>query len=415
MMRSNYRRREEMIQKKDDKKKKKGYTGKIGFHDLEKIDYIGEGGYGKVSLVQNSLSGRIYVLKRLIPKESEDSESSVEKRMHMEEAKKGAQREIEMMKVLGGHPKIVRLVQTFRSHPEFILLEPVMGGDLEFHLAQRGGRFSVDQVQLYSAEIIAALWFMHDSKHVVWRDLKLSNILLTRQGSCKIADFGLAKHLGKEEEKTLTLCGTPQYMSPEMFKFRGYGFSVDWWALGIVVHTMAFGFAPFGRPQRWYMLDSGGQRRSRSRSGVVRNPRGSSSEDSEDESEDDSEDESEEEDGDSDDSEDDPLRGSDQLKDVVKDQGIFRKAYPNFVDFESESFCPRDLALFIKNLLQPNPGKRVGCSAAKRHSSVTAQKFFNEFNWRALSLGRVKPLFVPEVRSQFDMSNFDAIEGSDSE
>jgi serine/threonine protein kinase len=93
----------------------------------------------------------------------------------------------------------------------------------------------------YAGEILLALEYLH-SLDTVYRDLKPENLLLTHKGHVKITDFGFAK---KIEDRTWTLCGTPEYLAPEIITSKGHGKAVDWWAFGILVYEMLAGYPPF--------------------------------------------------------------------------------------------------------------------------------------------------------------------------
>lgn len=139
-------------------------------------------------------------------------------------------------------PFIIRLYGTFQDKSQlFMLLEYAVGGEL-FTYLRRAGRFSLGTTKFYAAEIVCALEYMHNL-NIVYRDLKPENLLLDARGHIKIADFGFAKVI--PDNKTWTLCGTPEYLAPEIILGRGHGRPVDWWALGILIYEMMAGFPPF--------------------------------------------------------------------------------------------------------------------------------------------------------------------------
>lgn len=130
---------------------------------------------------------------------------------------------------------------TFQDHENlFMLQEYVIGGELFRHL-RKSGRFPNDTARFYAAEIVLALEYLH-SKDIIYRDLKPENILLDHRGYIKITDFGFAK---KVIDRTWTLCGTPEYLAPEIIQSKGHSKSVDWWSLGILIFEMMAGYPPF--------------------------------------------------------------------------------------------------------------------------------------------------------------------------
>jgi protein kinase X len=122
-----------------------------------------------------------------------------------------------------------------------MLLEYVPGGDF-FTLLKIKNRFETKQAVFYTAEIVAALEFLH-SKQIVYRDLKPENIMLDAEGHLKLTDFGFAKRL--INDKTYTLCGTPEYLAPELLFYRGHNTTCDWWSLGVLIYEFLCGSPPF--------------------------------------------------------------------------------------------------------------------------------------------------------------------------
>ncbi|CAK9304174.1 unnamed protein product [Gordionus sp. m RMFG-2023] len=122
-----------------------------------------------------------------------------------------------------------------------MLMEFLSGGELFTYLRSKG-HFDKYTAIFYASEIILALEFLH-SHNAVYRDLKPENLLLDKDGHLKLTDFGFAKKL--DDSRTWTLCGTPEYLAPEIIQSKGHNKGVDWWALGILIYEMIIGYPPF--------------------------------------------------------------------------------------------------------------------------------------------------------------------------
>nr|XP_005335605.2 cAMP-dependent protein kinase catalytic subunit PRKX [Ictidomys tridecemlineatus] len=189
----------------------------------------GTGTFGRVHLVKEKAAKNYFALKVMsIP---EVIRLKQEQHVHNEKSV--------LMEV--NHPFLVKLFWT--SHDDrflYMLMEYVPGGELFSYLRNRG-RFPCSTGLFYATEIVCAIDYLH-CRDIVYRDLKPENILLDRDGHIKLTDFGFAKKL---VDRTWTLCGTPEYLAPEVIQSKGHGRAVDWWALGILIFEMVAGFPPF--------------------------------------------------------------------------------------------------------------------------------------------------------------------------
>lgn len=149
-------------------------------------------------------------------------------------------------KILCGirHPFIVNLEAYFQDDKKlYLVLELVQGGEF-FSLLRKTGVLQLPHAAFYASQIVLIFQFLHKNK-IVYRDLKPENLLIGSDGYLKLTDFGFAKRLDKNPPRTWTLCGTPEYIAPEILLNKGHGFSVDWWALGILLFEMFTGNPPF--------------------------------------------------------------------------------------------------------------------------------------------------------------------------
>eukprot|EP00038_Savillea_parva_P014596 m.11497 g.11497 ORF g.11497 m.11497 type:complete len:824 (+) comp2848_c0_seq1:174-2645(+) len=126
----------------------------------------------------------------------------------------------------------------------YVVLEYCARGDLESLLSQvPGGCVSPEQVRFIAGGLTLALEYLH-GLNIVYRDLKPANVLIDAEGQLRVADFGFARRL-PEHGVTFTMCGSAEYMSPEMIDNRGHGLAVDWWAMGVMIFELLAGYRPF--------------------------------------------------------------------------------------------------------------------------------------------------------------------------
>uniref|UniRef100_A0A3B5MZH7 Protein kinase X-linked n=1 Tax=Xiphophorus couchianus TaxID=32473 RepID=A0A3B5MZH7_9TELE len=197
--------------------------------NLLSLSTVGTGTFGRVFLVKDKKSKAFFALKQM--KISDVIRLKQEQHVHNEK---------EVLTEIS-HPFLIRLFWTHHDDRFlYMLMDYVPGGELFSYLRSRG-RFSNATGLFYTSEIVCAIEYLH-SKEIVYRDLKPENILLDSEGHIRLTDFGFAKKLS---DRTWTLCGTPEYLAPEVIQSKGHGRAVDWWALGILVFEMLAGYPPF--------------------------------------------------------------------------------------------------------------------------------------------------------------------------
>ena len=314
------------LNQKDTANYNDGKVRSINLADYEMGETLGTGSFGRVKIAKNKKTGEYVAMKMM-------------KKIEILKSKQADHiaNEIKILSMVQ-HPFVITFGGFTQDDRNLYLdLELINGGELFTYL--RGvGQFPLEQEKFYICQIICIFDYLHN-KDIIYRDLKPENILIHKSGYLKLTDFGFAKIV---EGRTYTLCGTPEYLAPEIILNKGHGKPVDWWTTGILLYEMIAGIDPF--------------------------------------------------------SDDDPMMVYQKiLKGKIK--------FPSGFDSNAKSI--------IKHLLDADLTKRYG-NLKNGVKDITGHRFFKNFEWDKLLKKELTPPYVPNVKSQDDISNFSQYPDSDN-
>ncbi|EGR30805.1 protein kinase domain protein [Ichthyophthirius multifiliis] len=212
----------------------------VTLDDFNTLKVLGAGAFGTVLLVEEKKTNEwlaMKVLKKDVVLDKGQFEHTKTEKLILEHV---------------NHPYLVNLVYAFQDPSRlFFVMQFMRGGELFQHLSI-SRRFEEKRAKFYAAQLSMGIGHLH-SKNIIYRDLKLENILMDDFGNVYVSDFGMAKMI-KQNELAMTFCGTPEYLSPEVILGQGCDHTTDWWSLGILTYEMMFGLPPFYNKQQSVMF-----------------------------------------------------------------------------------------------------------------------------------------------------------------
>lgn len=217
----------------------------IQMSDFNCLSVLGRGHFGKVLLSEHKKTKEVFAIKAL-KKGDVIARDEVESLL--------SEKRIFQIANQNKHPFLVNMHACFQtdSHVCFVM-EYAPGGDLMMHI--HTDVFSESRACFYAACVVLGLQYLHDND-IVYRDLKLDNLLLDYDGYVKMADFGLCKDGMPHGARTSTFCGTPEFLAPEVLTETTYTRAVDWWGLGVLIFEMLVGESPFPGDDEEEVFDS---------------------------------------------------------------------------------------------------------------------------------------------------------------
>ncbi|CAD8073895.1 unnamed protein product [Paramecium sonneborni] len=209
----------------------------LTINHFQLIKVIGKGSYAKVLLVRKNDTGKLYAIKAL-------------KKKYIQQKRQEEHIMVERnVLVSANHPFIIKLAFSFQNERKlYFVLEYCPGGEL-FNLLQKKKKLTEDQCRFYVCQMILAIEYLHEN-NIIYRDLKPENVILDADGYIRITDFGLSKKNVKQDKDAYSVCGTPEYLAPEILMKQGHGKPVDWWTLGCIIFEMITGMPPYYSNQR---------------------------------------------------------------------------------------------------------------------------------------------------------------------
>lgn len=218
---------------------------RLRLEDFSCVSVLGRGHFGKVILAEHKATKKLFAIKAL-KKRDLVTRDEVDSLM--------CEKRIFELVTASRHPFLVHIFGCFQTpnHTCF-LMEYTPGGDLLIHI--NSDVFQEPSARFYSACVVLGLQFLHE-KDIIYRDLKMDNLLMDAEGFVKIADFGLCKEGMGFGDHTSTFCGTPEFLAPEVLTDTSYTRAVDWWGLGVLIYEMTVGESPFPGDDEEEMFDS---------------------------------------------------------------------------------------------------------------------------------------------------------------